>query len=81
MHVLAVVECRKRAVRSGTNTARVPGQMHLPFRNNLLWRCTLTRHPQTKLRSVKISNNTNPYTGDMGLWEINAAPLAADAMF
>jgi len=35
-------------------------------------------HPTTKLRSIKISNNTNPYTGDMGLWEINAAPLAAD---
>ena len=35
-------------------------------------------HPTTKLRSIKISNNTNPFTGDMGLWEINAAPLAAD---
>jgi hypothetical protein len=38
-------------------------------------------HPQTKLMSVKISNNTNPYTGDMGLWEINAAPLAAGTVF
>jgi len=32
-------------------------------------------HPDTKLMSVKISNNTNAYTGDMGLWEINAALL------
>jgi hypothetical protein len=38
-------------------------------------------HPTTKLMSVKISNNTNPYTGDMGLWEINAAPLPADHAF
>ena len=38
----------------------------------------ISLHPLTKLRSIKISNNTNPYTGDMGLWEINAAPLPAD---
>merc|ERR1711907_444212 len=38
-------------------------------------------HPTTKLRSIKISNSTNPYTGDMALWEINAAPLAADYKF
>jgi len=36
--------------------------------------------PNTKLMSVKISNNTNSYTGDMGLWEINAAPLPADVL-
>merc|ERR1712176_1407759 len=36
--------------------------------------------PTTKLMSVKISNNTNSYTGDMGLWEINAAPLPADLL-
>jgi hypothetical protein len=35
-------------------------------------------HPLTKLKSVKISNNTNSYTGDMGLWEINMVPTAAD---
>jgi hypothetical protein len=38
-------------------------------------------HPTTKLMSVKLSNNTNPYTGDMGLWEINAAPLPKDFRF
>merc|ERR1711972_366307 len=36
-------------------------------------------HPNTKLMSVKTSNNTNSYTGDMGLCEINAALLPADA--
>jgi hypothetical protein len=36
--------------------------------------------PTTKLMSVKISNNTNSYTGDMGLWEINAAPLPASVL-
>lgn len=38
-------------------------------------------HPQTKLMSVKISNNTNSYTGDMALWEINAAPLPPGLQF
>lgn len=31
--------------------------------------------------SIKTSNNTNSYTGDMGLWEINAAPLPKGFMF
>jgi hypothetical protein len=38
-------------------------------------------HPTTKLRSVKISNTTNQYTGDMALWEINAVPLTAGYKF
>jgi len=38
-------------------------------------------HPTTKLRSIKISNSTNRYTGDMALWEINQAPLPADYKF
>jgi len=42
------------------------------------YRDPVNLHPNTKLMSVKISNNTNSYTGDMGLWEINAAPLPTD---
>merc|ERR1712146_358761 len=38
-------------------------------------------HPATKLRSIKMSNSTDHYTGDMGLWEINAAPLPAGFEF
>lgn len=38
-------------------------------------------HPTTKLMSVKTSNTTNQYTGDMALWEINAAPLPAGYKF
>jgi len=48
------------------------------FGNDDLHRKPIVLHPSTKLRSVKISNNTNSYTGDMGLWEINAAPVPAD---
>ena len=47
------------------------------FANDPEFRAPIVLHPQTKLRSVKISNNTNSYTGDMGLWEINAAPVPA----
>jgi hypothetical protein len=42
---------------------------------------TIPLHPTTKLMSVKTSNNTNSFTGDMALWEINAAPLDADFKF
>mmetsp|Transcript_75614 Transcript_75614/g.105008 ORF Transcript_75614/g.105008 Transcript_75614/m.105008 type:complete len:440 (-) Transcript_75614:72-1391(-) len=38
-------------------------------------------HPTTKLMSIKVSNTTNQYTGDMGLWEINAAPLPTGYKF
>ena len=50
-------------------------------KGNGVFRDLVHLHPTTKLRSVKISNSTNRYTGDMALWEINQAPLPAGYKF